>query len=116
MMRAYRVHCRGASSVFYAHSAGKARYQALLDIREAWPEVTFADLRVESAGVDQRADRQFGRVCKMRGVPSWRIGQRVRVGEYGGVLVGADDSANFVVLLDEGRRVHAHVGDIEVRR
>jgi hypothetical protein len=50
------------ADTYFAPTAGKARYLALLDIRDVLPDCSFSDLRVKSLGIietpRERAERQ----------------------------------------------------------
>jgi len=81
-------------------TAGKARYQYLLDVRESWPYVTFADVVVRKLGPAHTSEA-FQRTARYRGMPELRCGTRVMCGEARGVIVGHNDCANFDVLFDE---------------
>lgn len=62
MRRAYVVTRTGreGGAVYHASTAGKARYEALLDWWDAYPDLTFADLRVRRAPVYDLAPRNNG--------------------------------------------------------
>lgn len=51
MIRCYEVNVRGRewSHFIEAETAGKAKYEYLLDVRDAWPDTTFADLECHVA-------------------------------------------------------------------
>ncbi len=49
---------------------------------------------------------KFERVARMRNLPHARIGDAVRVNGKTGVIIGANDSANFDVKFEDG-----HVGN-----
>jgi hypothetical protein len=64
MKRGFVVTLAGRESggVYLAETAGKARYDALLAAREAYPDVTFADLRCTRApGYDHAPSELSGR-------------------------------------------------------
>ena len=96
-------------------SAGKARYEYLLDLREAWPDATFADITVRKLGPAHTSDA-FKRTAAYRGMPDLRCGQRVEVrspeGPALGVIVGHNGSANFDVLFDENTWFKGGVGNV----
>lgn len=88
-------------SVINARNAGKAKYLYLLDVRESWPDITFADLTCRKLHPHAVSSEQFIRTAIYRGHPDARCGQRVKVGASRGVIVGSNSSANFNVLFDE---------------
>lgn len=51
-MKAYEVSVKGTpwQRTIFAASAGKAKYSYLLDVRDAWPGVSFESLRCRSLG------------------------------------------------------------------
>lgn len=81
-------------------TAGKARYEYLLDVRDAWPEVTFADVTVRKIGPAHTSEA-FRRTARYRGLPDLKCGTRVHVGKACGAIVAHNDCANFDVLFDE---------------
>jgi hypothetical protein len=99
-----------------ATKAGTARYQYLLDIRESYPDATFADIRVRKIGPAHSSDA-FLRTATYRGMPELRCGEEVRVSGRRGFVVGHNDSANFDVLFAEGEWAGAvlncHPNDIK---
>lgn len=62
--RTYEVRRRGSNDVatYAAATAGKARYLAILDLRDSFPDISFSDLSVRSLGiretVQEKAERQ----------------------------------------------------------
>jgi hypothetical protein len=95
--------CRfdGFVSTINAGSAGKARYEYLLSVRESYPDATFADIRVRKVG-PAHTSAAFLRTAKYRGIPDLRCGEAVTVNERSGFVVGHNDSANFDVLFADG--------------
>lgn len=100
-----------------ALTAGKARYQFWLDIREPCPDVKLTDLRVRKVGAAHSSE-QFIRNAKYRGMPDVRCGHRVRTNGCDGIIVGHNSSANFNVLFDSGRyagqTLNVHPSEIEL--
>lgn len=90
------------ASTIYAETRSKARYQKLLDLKDAGWEVRFQDITVRAAGPSPRFLEQFRRTAEYRGVPFAYPGMRVKVGGHAGVIVGKNDSANFDVYFEEG--------------
>lgn len=95
----HKAHDQG--SIINATSRGKALYQYFLDVSDCWPDVKFTDLRVRKVGGPHTSE-QFAWNAKYRGMPNVRCGQRVKVGNAFGTIVGHNSSANFDVLFDEG--------------
>jgi len=97
-------------------SAGKAKADYLRDVRDAWPDVAFTDIRCRRVGAPMNPTG-FDHVAKMRGV-SFNCGDRVRVVEHGfdqyGVILGHNSSANFDVLFDSGLTLNCHPAGIRV--
>ena len=95
--------------------AGKARYTYLIDLRDSWPDATFADITVRKIGPAHTSDA-FKRTASYRGQPDLRGGQRVEVrspeGPARGVIVGHNDSANFDVLFDADTYFKGGVGNV----
>lgn len=89
----------GWSRTINHFTAGKARYEYLIDVRESYPDVTFADISVRKVGAAQTTEA-FKRTARYRGLPDLQCGQRVTVGQARGTVVGHNDSANFDVLFD----------------
>lgn len=84
-----------------AATAGAARYDYLLDIRDAYPDATFADIRVRKLGPAHTSER-FKRNAEYRGMPDLRCGEAVTVNGRPGFVVGHNGSANFDVLFSGG--------------
>ena len=96
-------------------TAGKARYEYLMDLRDAWPDATFADITVRKVGPAHTSEA-FLRTATYRGMPSLRCGARVEVlcgtKRALGVIVGHNDSANFDVLFDEDTYFNGGIGNV----
>jgi hypothetical protein len=103
-MSVFAFECQFADfppSVRNALSAGKARYDYLLGVREAYPDATFADIRVRKIGPAVTSEA-FLRNAAYRGMPNIRCGDKVTVNGRRGFIVGHNGSANFDVVFDEG--------------
>jgi hypothetical protein len=102
-----------------ARSAGKAKAEYWRDVREPWPDVPFTAIRARKIGRPESTE-QFIRMAKYRGLPDVRCGQRVKVRNSCGVIVGHNSSANFDVLFDEdsprfpNQRLNVHPADCEL--
>lgn len=96
-------------------TAGKARYEYLLDLRDAWPEASFADITVRKVGQAYTSEAHK-RTAAYRGRPELTCGTMVEVRSGGqralGVIVGHNDSANFDVLFDEDTCFAGGIGNV----
>jgi hypothetical protein len=96
-------------------TAGKARYEYLLDLRDAWPDATFADITVRKVGPAHTSEAHK-RTAAYRGRPELICGRRVEVFSGSqralGVIVGHNDSANFDVLFDEDTYFAGGIGNV----
>ena len=103
-VRAYE--CRAGqenwSKTIHAINAGKARYQFLIDLRDAGWDVSFKDIKVKSCGCPRTSD-DFMRTARRRNVQFARIGMRVSVDGERGLIVGVNSSDNFDVFFESGR-------------
>lgn len=98
--------------VINARSAGAAKYEYFLDLQDPWPDIPYTALRVRCVSKRCVTPTGFARVAEYRGV-SYGCGDRVRVGERQGVVVGHNDSSNFQVLMDGDRYPgNVHPGEI----
>lgn len=87
-------------TVVHARSAGAAKYQHWIDVREAWEDIPFTAMRVRRVR-EYVEPRGFRECVERRGVPFVRIGMRVRFDDgREGTIVGHNDSANLNVLMD----------------
>ena len=84
-----------------AATRSKARYDYLLDVRDAYPDVTFADISVRKLGPAHTSEA-FIRNARYRGMPDLRCGEAVTVSGRAGFVVGHNSSANFDVLFTGG--------------
>jgi hypothetical protein len=118
---AFEVSVNGTdwTRVINARSAGKAKYEYFLDVRDVWPNVSITAMRARKVG-GPRTSEAFQRNARYRGVPDARCGQRVKVGDCCGVIVGHNSSANFDVLFDDdapryaGLKLNVHPREIEI--
>lgn len=103
-VRAYAVRIDGHEHerIINARSAGKAKYEYLLDLRDVLPDLKITDIRCRSLG-HPHSSKDFLRCATYRGLPNARCGDRVRVGDNTGTIVGHNSSANFDVLFDDGQ-------------
>ena len=83
-----------------ARTAGKAKYQHWLNIIDCMPDLPITAMRARKVGPPHTSD-QFMRNASYRGIPQLRCGQRVKVGEASGFVVGHNSSANLDVLFDD---------------
>ena len=103
--------------VVNAHTAGQAKHYYWRKVTDPWPDIPFTAIRARKLGAPQSTE-QFKHTAKYRGLPEIECGQRVRVGESEGVIVGSNDSANFDVLFDTnsarygGQRLNVHPREI----
>lgn len=86
-----------------ARTAGAAKAEYHRDLREAWPDIPFTELRCQRIGAPHSSG-DFLRNANYRGLPNIRCGDKVLVGDAGGVIVGHDMSCNFRVLFDVGTK------------
>lgn len=105
-------------SVVNAKSRGAAISEKLAICRDVGWEVSFIDFRARALG-GVRTSEDFKRCATMRGRPDLRCGMRVKVQESFGVLVGHNESANFLVLFETGSQhggltLPVHPNDLEV--
>lgn len=108
VVSAYACHIPGApwgdsASIYNATSSGKAKALYWRHVTDAWPCIPFTAVRVRKIGPAHTSE-QFKRNAAYRGMPDVRCGQRVRVGDAEGVIVGHNSSANFDVLFDADSR------------
>lgn len=84
-----------------ARTRGKAKSAYHLDLSDPWPNIPFTALRCRKIGPTYTS-KAFVQNARYRGLPGARCGQRVKVGDAYGSIVGHNASANFDVLFDEG--------------
>lgn len=125
---AFECRVKGTSTggtIVHDRTRSKARYSYLLNVRDCYPDITFADIDVRKVGAPITTEA-FKRTAAYRGMPDLRVGQRVKVRVYRdgvnvearGAIVGHNDSANFEVLFDDdspvfaGATLNVHPGDL----
>lgn len=105
----------GVVNHFTASKAKAEYYRGLID---TWPNIPFTALRARKDGGPLTSE-QFVRNASYRGLPNARCGDRVKVGEGVGTIVGHNSSANFDVLFDEdspkypGMKLNCHPATVE---
>lgn len=119
---AFECHIKGHedwSRVINARSRGSAKVEYWRDVSDAWPSIPFTSVRARKVGAPQTS-AQFMRNAEYRGLPSMKCGDRVKVGESRGVVVGHNESANIVVLFDDdapryaGMKLSVHPQEMSV--
>lgn len=118
---AWEVSVKGTEwrKVVNARTSGQAKRDYHLDVRDAWPDVPYTAMRCRKIGAPHTSER-FKHNARYRGMPDVRCGQRVKVGEARGVIVGHNDSANFDVLFDDdspkyaGLKLNCHPDEVEL--
>lgn len=113
-----RIAGHEGASIFNAWTRAQAKSEFLRNIGDCLPDVRFTDLRARKLGGPVTSET-FRRTAAYRGMPHVRCGQRVRVGDSSGAIVGVNESANFDVLFDGpgpryGRVLNVHPGDVEL--
>jgi hypothetical protein len=95
---------------------GRAKQEYHSRLLDAWPDLKFTDLRVRLVGAPKTSEA-FLRNAAYRGLPDARCGDRVKVGEATGTIVGHDAASRFEVLFDAaspkyaGLRLSVHPAD-----
>lgn len=115
------VWAREFATVINARTAGKAKYQAWMELRESYQDTPITDMRSRKVG-RPHTDRMFAHVAQLRGLPELRCGQPVsfhagKCKTVSGVLVAAGGGANFGVLCDidsiwPDRTVYVHPSEL----
>lgn len=105
-------------TIYNSTSAGKAKVEHFYQVRDAWPDTKYTEIRVRKVGGPRTSER-FRHNAAYRGMPDVKCGQRVKVGEAFGSIVGHNASANFDVLFDEGGKyggmtLNVHPSEIEL--
>ncbi len=122
-VQAFEVSVVGTNwtKIINARTAGKAKYQYWLDVRDAWPDVPITAMRARKYNQGHPyTSPQFEHNARYRGLPDVKCGQRVRVGDAVGVIVGHNSSANFDVLFDDdapkyaGQKLNVHPQEVEL--
>lgn len=118
---AWEVSVKGTdwTKIVNARTAGQAKHDYHLDVRNAWPDVPYTAMRCRKIGAPHTSER-FKHNARYRRMPDVRCGQRVKVGEARGVIVGHNESANFDVLFDAdspkyaGLKLNCHPSGVEL--
>lgn len=104
-------------TIYNRATAGQAKLEHFYQVRDAWPETKFTDMRARKVGGPHTSE-QFLWNAKYRGMPDVRCGQRVRTNGSEGAIVGHNGSANFDVLFDNGKyaglTLNVHPSEIEL--
>jgi hypothetical protein len=120
---AFKVSVKGTdwTKIINARTAGKAKYQYWLDVTDCWPDVPITAMRARKYNAGRPyTSPEFERNAKYRGMPEIKCGQRVKVGNSLGIIVGHNSSANFDVLFDDdapkygGQTLNVHPQEIEL--
>lgn len=114
-LRAYscRVDGYDHETIVNAPTAGKARYQHWLDVRDAIPELPLTAIRVRSFGAP-RTSQRLREIGTYRHLPL-EAGDRVEVRGMGGATVGdaGGGGARFLVWFDAtGKTGYVHPCDL----
>lgn len=102
-----------------ARTPGKAKYQHWLSVKECYPDIPITAMRARKLGKAENTEG-FKRTAVYRGLPNVGCGDRVRVGNATGVIVGSNGSANFDILFDDdsptyaGMRLNVHPHDLQM--
>lgn len=117
---AWEVSVKGTdwTKIVNARTSGQAKRDYHLDVRDAWPDVPYTAMRCRKIGAPHTSER-FKHNARYRGLPDVRCGQRVKVGDARGVIVGHNESANFDVLFDadskyRGMKLNCHPDSCEM--
>ena len=86
------------SRIINSNSKGRAKSEYWREINESW-DVPFTAIRAQKVGAPQTS-YSFVRNAVYRGLPDVKCGQRVKVGDSFGFIVGHNSYANFDVLFD----------------
>lgn len=107
---AWEVSVKGTdwTKIVNARTSGQAKRDYHLDVRDAWPDVPYTAMRCRKIGAPHTSER-FKHNARYRGMPEVQCGQRVKVGEARGVIVGHNESANFDVLFDADSPKYANL-------
>jgi hypothetical protein len=122
-LRTYRVWLEGHeehSCVVHHVNAGKAKYDYLLSIGDAFADgLPWTEVRCQSLGLfrpEQHRDERLDELAAYRRLPELVLGAEVRESWDGkqGVIVGA--SGGYVAVIFEGTGVTSvcHPGELEV--
>jgi hypothetical protein len=120
---AFEVSVKGTdwTKIINARSAGKAKHEYYRSVVESWPDVPFTAMRARKYNSGRPyTSEAFERNANYRGLPAVKCGDRVRVADCCGVIVGHNSSANFDVLFDDdaprygGMRLNVHPQDVQL--
>jgi hypothetical protein len=100
-------------TIYNTVSAGRAKREHWLNVSEPWPDTKFTDIRVRKIGAPHTSEG-FKHNAEYRGMPDVRCGDRVKVGDRTGTIVGHNSSANFDVLFDDGPTVNVHPSEVKL--
>lgn len=104
-------------SLYNARTRGQAKMAFIRDLDGCIADLKYTDVRARKAG-RPHTSTAFRRNAKYRQLPDAKCGDRVRVGESQGVIVGHNSSANFDVLFDDddpkypGMRLNVHPSEM----
>lgn len=98
--------------VVNARSLGAAKYACYLLWSDVDPDLRITVMRARKLGAPVTSD-SHKRTMQMRARPELEAGVRVLVDGKPGVIVGANHSANFDVLLD-GQKYSVNVHPMEI--
>jgi len=118
VIRAFECGVTGTEwrATVHATTRGKAKLVYFRDVKDAWQEVKFTDIRCRFLG-SPRNTPQFEHTKAYRNV-AFNIGDQVSVGGSVGFIVDRTNSANFAVEFTEGRykgcRLSCHPVEIAV--
>jgi hypothetical protein len=121
MMTVYAFACRPVwaeerfNHIINETTSGRAKSEYLRCVSDPLPDLKFTEIRCRKVGpVHTSAD--FVRTATYRGMPEAKCGDVVRVGDWEGVIVDNNSSANFTILATSGRwkglRLNVHPNDI----
>ena len=101
-----------------ARTSGQAKSDYHRDLSDPWPDIPYTAIRCRKIGAPHTS-KQFVRNAEYRGLPDVKCGQRVKVGDEFGVIVGHNSSANFDVLFDadskyRGQTLNCHPDSCEM--
>ena len=105
--------------IINTRNAGRAKSEYHQRVADVWPDIPYTAIRARKIG-PPHTSAGFERNAKYRGMPDVRCGDRVKVGNSFGVIVGHNSSANFDILFDEDApryadlRLNVHPQEIEV--
>lgn len=115
-LRAYRVswsRLPGSGAIVNHVSPGKAKADYLAQLRDAWPEASFTELRIQALG-EPRTDAGLVEVLARLGRPELRAGRAVL--HYGrpGTVAGANGGYVEVLFDDCPNTLPVHGDELEL--